>query len=115
MTDTKHTPTPWRIEGGTTLIWGNCNPDDNTDAGMGYPITECRITPISASSWCKAPYNEEGEANAAHIVKCVNMHEELVEALMEARLDFILEYEMRFNSKPTDTPYCETLKKAGAL
>lgn len=35
-----HTPGPWRIEDGTTLIWGNCNPDDRTSYGMGYPVAD---------------------------------------------------------------------------
>lgn len=106
--ETKHTPTPWRIEDGTTLIWGDCNPNDNTSSGMGYPITECRVTPVSASSWCKAPYNDEGKANAAHIVKCVNLHDELVEVLKDIQ-DFLK------RSGYDTTMVKETLKKAGAL
>lgn len=111
----KHTPTPWRIEDGTTLIWGSCNPEDNTDAGMGYPVTECRTTPISASSWCKAPYSEEGEANAAHIVKCVNMHDELVEALKLANGFISMREDKAGLESIAGKNIRAVLKKAGAL
>lgn len=58
----KHTPGPWRVEEGTTLIWGDCNPDDTTTYGMGYPIAECRMTP--SASWARGPKKyEEAEAN----------------------------------------------------
>lgn len=75
----EYTPTPWRVEAGTTLIWGDCNPDDNSTRGMGYPIAECRITP--SGNWSTGPYADEGAANATHIVKCVNLHDELIEVL----------------------------------
>lgn len=109
MTDTKHTPTPWRVEGGTTLIWGDCDTNDLSDYGMGYPIAECRVSPISTSIWCKAPYADEGDANASHIVKCVNMHDELVEALKEASV-YLPEHH-----GPVIIKVREALKKAGAL
>ena len=56
------TPGPWRVEQGTTLIWGHCNPDDASNRGMGYPVSECRITPTS--SWAKGPDADAGEGNA---------------------------------------------------
>lgn len=59
---TKHTPGPWRIEEGTTLVWGHCDADDLSNRGMGYPIAEARITPISL--WAKGPDADAGEANA---------------------------------------------------
>lgn len=71
-----HTPAPWRVEDGTTLIWGACNPDDMTTYGMGYPIVECRITPTSYG-WAKGPNADEGEANARLIAAAP----ELLEAL----------------------------------
>lgn len=72
----KHTAGPWRVEEGTTLIWGACDPDDTTDYGMGYPIIECRITPISYG-WAKGPNADEGEANA----RLVAAAPELLEAI----------------------------------
>jgi len=57
-----HTPGPWRIEQDTTLIWGACDPSDNSTRGMGYPIAECRTTPIS--NWANGPNCDEAEATA---------------------------------------------------
>jgi len=98
-----HTPTPWRIEEGTTGIWGACNPDDQSSYGMGYPVTDARITPVSMSSWCKGPYADEGEANARRIVAAVNgtstltvealeagVVDKLVEALADARTTIVI-------------------------
>lgn len=59
-----HTKGPWRVEEGTTLIWGACNPDDSSTYGMGYPIIECRISPASQWAVTKGPKSGEGEANA---------------------------------------------------
>ena len=58
----KFTPGPWRVEDGTTLIWGNCNPDDHSTRGMGYPIAKAMINP--SGNWSTGPYADEGEANA---------------------------------------------------
>lgn len=62
MSGSKHTPGPWRVEEGTTLIWGNCNPDDTSTRGMGYPIAEARINP--SGNWSTGPYADEGNCNA---------------------------------------------------
>ena len=82
----KHTPTPWRVEKNTTLIWGACNADDTTSWGMGYPIAECRSAPTS--SWAKGPVDtEEAEATAHFICHAVNSHASLlptIKELMEA-------------------------------
>jgi hypothetical protein len=78
--DTKFTPGPWRVEQDTTLVWGNCNADDSSNYGMGYPIAECRITPANPL-WAKGPDHNEGEANA-HLISTAP---ELYEALIAAR------------------------------
>ena len=58
----KHTPGPWRVEENTTLVWGNCSPDDYSTRGMGYPIATCRTNP--SGNWSTGPYADEAEANA---------------------------------------------------
>lgn len=64
----EHTPTPWRVEEGTDLIWGACNSDDQSTYGMGYSIVEGK-----SGSWNKGrPDMDEREANAAFIIKAVN-------------------------------------------
>lgn len=65
MTDTKHTQTPWAIHPfKLDLI---CTADGQKSIAGAYNQ--------DISSY------EEIAANAAHIVKCVNMHDELVAAL----------------------------------
>ena len=80
MTDTREaTPRPWRVEEGTALIWGRCDHEDNSSHGMGYPVTECLVIPCS--KWAAGPSYDEGEANAALIVRAVNNFDEVVEKL----------------------------------
>jgi hypothetical protein len=56
-----HTPGPWRVEQDTTLIWGNCNPDDSTSYGMGYPVADCQ----QPRPWRReSPTDDEIAANA---------------------------------------------------
>lgn len=77
----KATPGPWRVEQGTTLIWGHCNPDDASNRGMGYPVSECRITPIS--SWAKGPDVDEGEGNASLIAVAPSLAATVIEQQAE--------------------------------
>lgn len=89
MTEQMHTPTdatpgPWRVEEGTTLVWGACNSDDLSTRGMGYPITECRITP--SASWAKGPSADEGEANARLIAAAPDLLEALKAQIEAHRL-----------------------------
>jgi hypothetical protein len=76
-----HTPTPWRVEDGTTLIWGKCDPDDKTTYGMGYPVARLEH-PYSSS---RLPTPEEQDANAALIVNAVNNHADLLATLKAVR------------------------------
>ncbi len=92
---TEHTPTPWRVEEGTDLIWGACDPDDLTSRGMGYSIVEGK-----PPHWKPyKPSRDEREANAAFIVKAVNNHEALVQAL-QALVDQVNDYERVNNLAP---------------
>lgn len=63
----KHTPTPWKAEGGYIF------------AGEGDEILVCIQSTINDELVADA------EANAARIVKCVNLHDELVECLKIAQ------------------------------
>ena len=74
----------WRVEQDTTLIWGHCDPEDSSDRGMGYPVAECRITPIS--SWAKGPDSDAGEANATLIALTPSLARRVIaaEKLVEA-------------------------------
>jgi len=67
MSDAKHTPTPWFV-GGVT-IW---------DTSGRSLIAEC-----PQPEWLGARKLTNREANAAHIVKCVNAHDAFVAALRD--------------------------------
>lgn len=58
----KHTPTPWKTHSDTLI---------------------CTINGEIAEASVKDFSSEAAEANAAHIVKCVNLHEELVRELRD--------------------------------
>jgi len=90
-----HTPTPWRVEENTDLIWGACNADDTSSYGMGYPIVAGFA---SFGTWAAGrPDFNEKEANAEFIVRAVNAHDELIEALNECA-----EYFERFSDADYD-------------
>jgi hypothetical protein len=74
----EHTPTPWRVEEGTGLVWGDCTLfDDGTPDRLGVPVTDGQLERPWAQG--KGPSYDEMEANAAFIVKAVNNHEKLLE------------------------------------
>lgn len=76
------TPGPWRVEEDTTLIWGDCNPDDTSSYAMGYPISECRTHP--SSTLFKGPTEyEEYTSNAQIVALAPDLAAELL-ALREA-------------------------------
>lgn len=103
MTD--HTPTPWRVEQDTDLIWGACNPDDKSSYGMGYAIVEGK----SGEKYSRyKPEMDERMANAAFIVKAVNNHDALVKALRESAADIV------GSCKNPEDPYiAEALRRIG--
>ena len=70
---TQHTPGPWRVESNTTLIWGECNANDSTGFGMGFPIAEARRR---LPSWESARFRLDediAEANARLIAAAPDM------------------------------------------
>lgn len=100
MTDTTHTPTPWNVDEYKSIV----DSEGNTISANGFAMV--------------MSYGEEqkkAQANAAHIVKCVNMHDELVKALKNAREE-LEEYESSLNHENYNNPSLnEVLKKVGAL
>lgn len=79
----KHTPGPWRVESGTTLVWGRCDEDDVSTYGMGIPVAEAKI----GSSWRNGPSvsAEEAEANARLIAAAPDLLAALAEAPIPSR------------------------------
>lgn len=96
MTYTKHTPTPW--------YWG-----DKSHHGYFNLRSDSGIV-IGAEENYTTPYMDISEEDAAHIVKCVNMHDELV-GVVRAMANF----DGRNNNYHLKQMARETLKKAGAL
>lgn len=86
MTEVKHTPTPWEV-----VVAPSGTPD----------ITDNKGNIVAAI------FGGSAEANDAHIVQCVNLHDELVEALREIASDT--------NDGKSEIVAREALKKAGAL
>lgn len=90
----KHTPTPWKH--------GTKRMDESvviTSGGLGLTVAIVHQGAIN-----------NAQANASHIVKCVNMHDELVEAIQE----LICAGDFRRGCQDLKAAR-ETLKKAGAL
>ena len=67
----KHTPTPWQV---------------NDQRKSGWMDNSIYITGNHNLAKLYDDY-KQAEANAAHIVKCVNLHDELVTALEKIALD----------------------------
>ena len=67
-----YTPTPWIFDIECRAIWAISQKDFDD------------IDELSASDDVPMICDDINEANAAHIVKCVNLHDELVAGLMDA-------------------------------
>ena len=70
----ENTPGPWRVEQDTTLIWGNCDPEDRSTYGMGYPVAEAKIMWGHGSPFCRSARHDEAEANARLIAAAPDMY-----------------------------------------
>ena len=97
MSEIKHTPTPWVAIDEYIYSQDRFEIGTTTTSGFDYGTDD---------------------ANAAHIVKCVNMHDELVEALKE--INDLNENHSPFGGEMYQDRIDrelvrETLKKAGAL
>jgi len=91
----EHTPTPWKIIDYVNAI---SEPSVRIEGANGDTVAD-------DEPYYPQPITPE---NAAHIVKCVNMHDELVEALKKCGM--LLEHG-GFDLEFIDS----ALKKAGAL
>lgn len=60
----KVTKGPWLVEKGQFLIWGECNVDDTSSNGFGYP---CATVHHVRHSWDHRKDDIPAEANAAFI------------------------------------------------
>lgn len=67
---TNHTPTPWEISEYEQVMAGS---ETVLVSGFALPTGPCKLP------------HAIGRDNAAHIVKCVNLHDALVNALKAAR------------------------------
>jgi hypothetical protein len=95
----EHTKLPWRVEKGTGLVWGDCTLfEDGTPDRLGVPVTDGQLERPWAQG--KGPTYDEMEANAAHIVKCVNAYPDLV----KARAAFLSYLQAENCCKRTGTP-----------
>lgn len=79
----KHTPAPWRYRPDEFDDWGWIKGPENTPwntslvaiARPGFALTEEQLYA------CRTRHEDPAEANAAFIIRAVNAHEALVEAL----------------------------------
>lgn len=98
------TPGPWRVEEGTTLVWGACDPDDRTTYGMGYPVADMQ----KQRSWCGAgqPTIDTQVANARLIAAAPE--------LLEALRDMLTCSQPQDSTKPGFVYVAEAQEKAAA-
>lgn len=111
MTDTKHTPTPWNVS-----QTGSYFTEIRAESGRRIAETWVQGQARSRDAAIKQAYTNE--ANAAHIVKCVNLHDELVEALKNLHIaalqSTVNSLSNDYGSDALSESYA-LLKKAGAL
>lgn len=115
MSEVKHTPTPWQVipHIGTRL-------PDKIFMIVGASEIVCGDDGICVPDNMNDRSFVEDEANMHHIVKCVNMHDELVEAITSVVMaseqwNYKKDIDA-FNLLSDAVDLCnETLKKSGAL
>jgi hypothetical protein len=79
MTTAKHTPTPWGYDGdGFDSVAAQ---DFGTDGYTIFPLDEEGMACGHICEMSEVEGDDEAEANAAFIVKAVNNHDSLLEAL----------------------------------
>lgn len=102
MSKTPWTPGPWRVECGTTLIWGDCKTVDKDGYDrMGKPVAKVKHTAIWARERDVMQPQEQG-ANARLIaaapemadildqLSCIDRHDAIAFSHLVAQADAIL-------------------------
>lgn len=84
MSETKQqwTPGPWRVEEGTTLVWGACTfADDGTIERLGIPVADMCGNP----SWSRDPVVDDDTkaANAALIAAAPALYAALAQIVFD--------------------------------
>ena len=75
MGNKEHTPAPWRVIDDTLIQY------DGDDEEIADDFDRHEIGWIVETCCAHVSYKDVDAANAAHIVKCVNHHDELIAAL----------------------------------
>lgn len=77
MANKAHSPLPWRVE---KSLYGTANIIETDGRQIAACAAECPSADLDADA-------VQDEANAAHIVECVNSHERLVAEVERLRAD----------------------------
>ena len=109
MTD-KYTKAPWNIENGTdvfTELGATNSIGIRADTNDGWQIADFHVgSTFVNGDLCGLPYAEQ-KANAEHVVKCVNAHDKLIEALER----FLSNSSVQVNS-PFECEYADKILEA---
>ncbi len=76
-----HTPTPWHLGHGENRDRSYFSIAGKNPDGSWRQIAGCDHPSAQSVQHGANPLREQAEANAAHIVRCVNAHDDLVETL----------------------------------
>lgn len=84
-TKATHTPTPWHLNKGSNGFCDTwqviCQSSLRAKTIADCGAIENKVFINSTDNYSHTELDLENKANAAHIVKCVNLHDELVQAL----------------------------------
>ena len=104
MKKTEHTPTPWKI-----IEWNDCD----LNIGIGHELPEDdAIEWITSSHYL--PKNQT-VADFRHIIRCVNIHDELVAALVAASQDIVARDIVDQIKYERENPHRPKLNESGSL
>jgi hypothetical protein len=95
----QHTPTPWTVEFGQVIV------SEDTTLAMTAPV----------HNGPRVISDDECKANARHIVHCVNLHDELVQALEILTKQLNTDFDMLDDDRVTDRLTAAYLNAVDAL